>query len=178
LELADEMAHPSLAPSIGRDFDSFLFASIGPDRHGQALSVISALARSGLDPWEEAINLSRMPQVGATQRLSRLIASLPGLPAPIRPLEAVVGDLIGRLPTNRSLVPPLPEKIILAVGRPDARLGVGLGAIVVLTAIGFLLASRSTPDTAGSAHSQAQTLHAPSAEITPRPAGSDGVNPR
>jgi hypothetical protein len=36
------------------EFDNFLYASIGADRNGMPLSVLSALARLDLDPWEEA----------------------------------------------------------------------------------------------------------------------------
>jgi hypothetical protein len=56
------MTHAALSPDIGREFDPFLFASVGEDRHGQLLSVISVLARSDLDPWREAVGLARMSQ--------------------------------------------------------------------------------------------------------------------
>jgi hypothetical protein len=41
------------------------------------LSVLSALARAGVDPWEEAAHLARLPGETATQRLASLIAALP-----------------------------------------------------------------------------------------------------
>src|SRR5271169_3476747 len=66
------MTHAALAPRIGREFDPFLFASIGEDRHGQLLSVIAALGRSGLDAWQEAIDIAQMSGDLATARLSRL----------------------------------------------------------------------------------------------------------
>jgi len=166
------MAHPALAPSIGRDFDPFLFASIGSDRHGQTLSVISALARADLDPWQEAINLSRMTRTEATQRLSRLIAALPGEPAAALPIEVVARGLIALLPTNRGLVPPLPEKVAAVVARPDARFGIGLGAIVLLTAIGMLTLMQSTPETRRAAGSEPQAGRATPAATTPSPAKS------
>ena len=166
------MAHPVLAPSIGRDFDPFLFASIGADRHGQALSVISALARSDLDPWQEAINLSRMSRDKAIQRLSRLIAALPGEPAAARPIEVVASGLIALLPANRGLVPPLPETVAAVVARPDARFGIGLGAIVFLIAMGLLALMQSTPETGRTAGSEPQAEHAASAATAPRPAES------
>ena len=171
------MAHPALAPSIGRDFDPFLFASIGPDRHGQALSVISALARSDLDPWQEAINLSRMPRAGAAQRLSRLITALPGEPAAERPIETVACGLIALLPANRGLVPPLPEKVAAVVARPDARFGIGLGAIVCLTAIGLLALMQSAPETGRTAGSVSQAGPAASAVTVPRLAKASDAGP-
>ena len=75
------MTHAALSPDIGREFDPFLFASVGEDRHGQLLSVISVLARSDLDPRLEAVGLARMSQGQATARLCGLIAALlDGLP--------------------------------------------------------------------------------------------------
>jgi hypothetical protein len=64
---------------LGSDFDRFLYADVGADRHGGLLSVISALARLGVDPWEQAAMLARMPVDAAIRALSALLA---GLPAP------------------------------------------------------------------------------------------------
>jgi hypothetical protein len=88
------MTHAALSPRIGREFDPFLFASLGEDRYGQLLSVISALGRSGLDPWQDAIGLARMPRDLATVRLSRLIAALPDEPTTDRPFDAIAGELV------------------------------------------------------------------------------------
>jgi len=61
---------------LGSEFDNFLFASIAEDRNGTPLSVLSALARLNIDPWEEAAKLTRLPGETATQRLASLIAAL------------------------------------------------------------------------------------------------------
>ena len=42
-----EMTRPA---GLGSGFDAFLFAVIGEDRNGMALSVVSMLARMDLDP--------------------------------------------------------------------------------------------------------------------------------
>jgi hypothetical protein len=39
------MTHAALSPLIGPEFDDFLGASIGEDRNGTGLSVLSALGR-------------------------------------------------------------------------------------------------------------------------------------
>ena len=59
-------------------YDPFLFAEIGEERNGMLLSVVSALARLDLDPWREAASLSRLQIPAATERLSSLLAPLPG----------------------------------------------------------------------------------------------------
>jgi hypothetical protein len=70
-----EMAR-STAP-IASEFDVFLFAPMGEDRNGAPLSVLSALARLNVDPWEEAAALARLPLDAATRKLTSLIAALP-----------------------------------------------------------------------------------------------------
>jgi hypothetical protein len=66
---------------LGSEFDVFLFAPIGEDRNGMLLSVLSALARLHVDPWQEAAKLARLPREAATQRLASLIAALPDGPS-------------------------------------------------------------------------------------------------
>ena len=56
------MTHAALTPLIGPEFDEFLWASVGEDRNGTGLSVLSALARLDVDPWQEANSLARMRQ--------------------------------------------------------------------------------------------------------------------
>ena len=41
------------------------------------LSVLSALARLDIDPWQEAAELARLPREAAVRRLASLIANLP-----------------------------------------------------------------------------------------------------
>jgi hypothetical protein len=71
-----QMPH-SASASLGSEFDDFLFASIGEDRNGMLLSVLSALARLDVDPWHEAAQLARLPGEIAAHRLAALIARLP-----------------------------------------------------------------------------------------------------
>ena len=59
------MAHAALAPLIGAEFDKFLYAPIREDRNGTPLSVLSALARLDVDPWQEALSLALMPKATA-----------------------------------------------------------------------------------------------------------------
>jgi hypothetical protein len=62
----------------GAQFDRFLHEPIGEDGNGLALTVLSALARLNVDPWEEAAALSRLPGVAAARKLATLLATLPG----------------------------------------------------------------------------------------------------
>ena len=54
---------PATSVSFFRpEFDDFLYAPIGADEGEMPLSVLSALARSDLDPWQEAAELSDLPK--------------------------------------------------------------------------------------------------------------------
>jgi hypothetical protein len=67
----------------GSEFDDFLLAPIGEDNGGMLLSVLSALARLDVDPWEEAARLAELPGDKATRKLAALIAALPDPPVPM-----------------------------------------------------------------------------------------------
>ena len=59
------------------EFDPFLYAPVCEERNGMLLSVLSALARLDVDPWQEAATLTKMPAQDATLRLTSLLSSLP-----------------------------------------------------------------------------------------------------
>jgi hypothetical protein len=54
-----------------------LYAPIGAESNDSVLSVLSALARTGIDPWQEAARLAQLSKALATQRLTSIIAGLP-----------------------------------------------------------------------------------------------------
>jgi hypothetical protein len=96
------VTHPALALLIGPEFDEFLCVPIGADRNGTGLSVLSALARPNVDPWQEATSLARMPREAAVVRLTALIDALPnegtiGIPT------TIAADLVALLPRGSSL---------------------------------------------------------------------------
>ena len=70
------MTYSASVSRLGSEFDDFLFAPIGEDRNGMLLSVLSALARLDIDPWQEVAELAGLPGTTATQRLASLIAEL------------------------------------------------------------------------------------------------------
>src|SRR6187551_1582472 len=59
------------------EFDAFLSALVGEDSSGLPLSVVSALARMDLDPWEEAGKLAELPKDTAALRLAALLVAIP-----------------------------------------------------------------------------------------------------
>jgi hypothetical protein len=92
------MTRSALVAVLAPEFDDFLFAPIGEERNGMLLSVVSALARLNIDPWQEAANLAQLPRTTAARRLTSLIATLPDRPStPLDP-GANAARLIARLP--------------------------------------------------------------------------------
>jgi hypothetical protein len=70
------------------------------------LSVLSALARLDIDPWQEADKLARLPGETATQRLASLIAALPDWPSMHLDHGTIAARLIALLPRRtRSNIP-------------------------------------------------------------------------
>jgi hypothetical protein len=63
---------PAFSVSFFRpEFDDFLYAPIGVERNEMSLSVLSALARMEMDPWQQAAELSELPKDTAALRLAR-----------------------------------------------------------------------------------------------------------
>ncbi len=73
---ASDVLHPD-----GSDYDAFLFAELGEDRTGAAVTVLSALARLDLEPWTEASELSRLGREGAKVRLTTHFEAITYIPA-------------------------------------------------------------------------------------------------
>jgi hypothetical protein len=92
------------------DLDKFLFATVGEEIDGVPLSVVSALVRLGLDPWEEAGRLSVLGSREAAEQLARLIAELPGSPRPLAEAREVARPLVVLLP-KRDAAPRIAPQI-------------------------------------------------------------------
>lgn len=88
-------------------FDEFLFAVIREETNGTPLSVISALTRLGLEPWQEAARLAALPAAAAAEALATLLGRLPQGAAASEPADRsrLVAGLIELLPKPGSLRP-------------------------------------------------------------------------
>src|SRR5919204_3830663 len=91
------------------DLDKFLFATVGDETDGMPLSVISALTRLGLDPWQEAGRLLSLRNREAVEQLARLIAELPGNSRPLDEAREIANALVPLLPKHNSNPPSTPQ---------------------------------------------------------------------
>jgi hypothetical protein len=83
------------------EFSDFLIAPVGNDSNGMLVSVLSAIARQNVDPWQEAAELARLPRETAIQRLAALIATLPDGAPPHQNPSATAATLIALLPRRQ-----------------------------------------------------------------------------
>ena len=90
---ASDVLHPD-----GSDYDAFLFAELGEDRTGAAVTVLSALARLDLEPCTEARELARLAREDAQVRLTKHFEAITDIPALTLAIEGKAAKLVSLLP--------------------------------------------------------------------------------
>ncbi len=134
------MANSDVFGLPNSSLNTFLFAYVGTEQNGSALTILSTLARLGLDPWVEAARWASLPKPAAVNCLAQSIVRMPLksqelaeapiiaarlvllLPAPSHPLGQSAGKVVAR-----SGVPPWVQ--VAALG---CALALGLMVSVVL----------------------------------------------
>ena len=154
------MTHAALSPLIGPEFDQFLGASIGEDRNGTGLSVLSALARLDVDPWKEAASLARMPREAAAVRLTELIGALPLAPASAIPSGMSAASLVALLPKGSQAVDVhSSDSPFAATGLRETRILMALGGFAIMMLVLFTMSSLFSGGPATGAKSSAAPGH-------------------
>jgi hypothetical protein len=85
------------------EFNEFLFALVGKEKSGLELTVLSALARLGLDPWGEAARLSELSKEAAEGALTTTITKLPEGDWKVSDSRSIAVRLVKFLPRRGSL---------------------------------------------------------------------------
>jgi len=88
-------------PPLRTDFNDFLFAPVADDANGMHLTLLSVLARRGVDPWIEAADLAALSPESATQKLIALLAGVPNGPPPGADTANVASRLVALLHAPR-----------------------------------------------------------------------------
>jgi hypothetical protein len=110
---------PMNAP-LRTDLNEFLLAPIGEDTTGMPLTLLTVLARLGVDPWEEAADLARLSLDSAEQRLVARLDALPnGLKSPgdTAALASRLVALLHRSPAPK-MFPPRTPPLVAVTLRP------------------------------------------------------------
>jgi hypothetical protein len=92
------------------DLNDFLFASVGTERNGMPLNVVSALTRLDVDPWGEAARLAALPKALAAEALTPMIARLPIFRRQQSDNLVISQRLVELLPTSRQAATTGPEQ--------------------------------------------------------------------
>ena len=103
--------NPAVSVTFYRpEFDDFLYALIGADKNKMPVSVLSALARLDVDPWEVAAELTELSKDAAAHKLAALFARLPGGRLAQADPRASAERLVELLPRRGGSKAPAPAK--------------------------------------------------------------------
>jgi len=92
------VAHYSSSIGLDTKYDQFLQMPVGDDSKGTSVTVLSMLARLGVDPWQEASDLAALPKKSAWERLDGLVARFTDVPSVIAERADAVSRMIASLP--------------------------------------------------------------------------------
>ena len=92
------MANQGSALNVASRYENFLFAPICDEPGGMRLSVLSALARMDVDPWEEAARLAKLSTPDAERTLISTLNLFPGKRQRSAETELLAARLIALLP--------------------------------------------------------------------------------
>ena len=158
------MTPTASTPPLGPEFNNFLFALVGEDRNGMPLSVVSVLARMGMDPWVEAASLADLPAESAARKLAAWLDVLPDPTLKPASPDTRAARLIALLPRRRAPNPPQPPAGTgtVVTAQPRALTKAILVAIYMILSLGIQLffARRELP-------AAPQLTHPPAAVIVP-----------
>ena len=165
------LAYAASGSRLGSTFDSFLFAPIGDDGNGLPLSVVSAIARMDLDPWQEAATLAGLPADTAARKLATIFSVLPDQSLCGQDRETVAARLIALLPRPRSSLVRSTASLAGVRAVISSRLSTSVLLfslyMLVLLASQFLMTRHDSPAPGADTHA---TPSLTSAQQTPPPA--------
>jgi hypothetical protein len=96
--MADIVENRSSVSNLTSRYNDFLFATICEEANGMRLSILSALARMNVDPWEEAARLASMPKAIAEQTLVSTLDHVSGRSWNSSEAAVLAGRLVRLLP--------------------------------------------------------------------------------
>jgi hypothetical protein len=139
------MAAPNVLNPNPPEFERFLYAPVGEDRNGYVVTVLSALARLGLDPWQETADLVTLGRDAARARLGTLLARVRDVPALAGEHGRVARELSQLLPKGQGLLGLKRAASPVADGRPrtSGAIWAALTIIMILVQILFVSGSGS-----------------------------------
>ena len=108
------MAHLPDTDCPRSELDGFLYADVGQEPNGMPLTVLSLLARSGVDPWDEARRLCALSDATAISCMADRIRSSSARFRNWPDLRPLAATLVTRLPGHNGQAPAQPGPIMEA----------------------------------------------------------------
>lgn len=133
------MAGPTIHTPHPPEFERFLYASVGDDRSGCVVTMLSMLARLGLDPWSEAAELAALGRVAAGARLALLLSRFRDVPALGRDQGSFARELVLLLPDSLLRRSP-PGAPLRPAGAAAGGRTMPVGTVWTIAAIAIVLA--------------------------------------
>lgn len=170
-EGSSDMVNQRSALNATSRYENFLLAPICDEPGGMRLSVLSALARMNVDPWEEAARLAGLATADAQKTLVSTLNRFPGKRQRSAETEALAARLIALLP--RADKATIAKQATIAEG-PTKRYSAWLMWLCLAIAMSFLIPhQQSTTTNAESPRSTSKAASVPE-DIGAMPAPSDG----
>lgn len=156
------------ASNVTARYDDFLFAWVWDEPRGMRLSVVSALARMNLDPWDEAARLAALPAPEAERALVSTLDLLPGHPQTSPETGILAARLVSLLPKAGAAAT---AKVAALTAGHEQPTSYWLVWLCIALAISFLSLSRPATKTSAGAPASTSNAAPPaesrSAEPTP-----------
>jgi len=92
--------HPNVFTLRNSGLEAFLYADVGAELNGSALTILSMIARLGRDPWAEAARWAALPRAGAIENLTQSIAQMPLVPSALVEIRTTATRLAQLLPST------------------------------------------------------------------------------
>ena len=93
-----QTTHPDVFALENSDLEAFLYAVVGKELNGSALTILSMTARLGCDPWAEAARWATLPRAGVIASLTKSIGLMPLVPSALTDAPATAARLVQLLP--------------------------------------------------------------------------------
>jgi hypothetical protein len=118
------------------DLERFVYADVAIEPNGMELSVLSALSRRGLDPWQEAQRLAQLPRLAAADGLAQILRAVPAVQSLRLDVKVLAERLVALLPVRRTATAgPFPAKL----GATPVQIPRGFTLVMMAAMFGGLL---------------------------------------
>jgi hypothetical protein len=160
-ETLEDVVNKVGSTSSNADFERFVYADVATEPNGMELSVLSALSRRGLDPWQEAQRLAQLPSFAAADGLAQILRPLPAVQALRLDVKVIAERLVTLLPVRGTLAAS-------KLGATPAQIPRGVTLVMMAAIFGSMLIPFFMPKQAEPVAPTSWIADAPKAPVKPQ----------